>query len=119
MVGEAMKAVSSLRTNVPRPLVINARFIKPIDERMLRQILQKFDAVLTIEEGILSGGFGSSVLGWLTEHGYGGRVYHLGIADEFVDHGSRKTLLERLGLSASKISEAIIQIHSGNEVRSV
>ena len=117
MVEESQKAIAMLDQAVTKPCLVNARFIKPLDETILRKILKKFETVLTIEEGILAGGFGSSVLTWLHEHGYKGKLYRLGIPDEFVDHGSRKILLGRLGISARKISETITRIDSRKKVR--
>jgi len=117
MVEESQKAIAMLDQAVTKPCLVNARFIKPLDETILRKILKKFETVLTIEEGILAGGFGSSVLTWLHEHGYKGNLYRLGIPDEFVDHGSRKTILGRLGISARKISETITRIDSRKKVR--
>ncbi|MEE9166974.1 MAG: 1-deoxy-D-xylulose-5-phosphate synthase [Candidatus Neomarinimicrobiota bacterium] len=117
MVEQAKNALPMLPESTLKPRIVNARFIKPLDDLMLREIVSSFEAVLTIEEGTLVGGFGSAVLGWLNEHGYGGTVYQLGIPDEFIDHGSRKTLLDNLGLTANRISDTIARIGSGKEVQ--
>ena len=71
MVEEAVKA-AALLDDQNQPQIVNARFVKPLDEKLLRQIMTDFDAILTIEEGALTGGFGSAVLSWLNEHGYKG-----------------------------------------------
>lgn len=116
MVEQARNAVSMLDESVVKPRLVNARFVKPLDGKMLREIISDFEVVLTIEEGVLAGGFGSAVLSWLNEHGYGGKVYPLGIPDEFTSHGSRQTLLNNLGLTAQRISETITGISSGKRI---
>lgn len=117
MVEESKNAVALLDETSTKPHLVNARFIKPLDHRMLTDLMSRFDAILTVEEGVLSGGFGSAVLGWLNEHGYKGKVYHLGIPDVFVDHGSRAILLDKLRLTSRRIAETIVQIGAGKEVQ--
>ena len=116
MVDETLKAISAIRAEGISPHIVNARFVKPIDEAMLRNISNRFPAVLTIEEGSLAGGFGSVILSWLNEHGYRGTTQQLGIADEFVDHGSRRVLLDNLGLSARQIAGTVSRIQSARKV---
>ncbi len=109
MVVETEKAASIL-SGESQPQIVNARFVKPLDEKLLRQISTEFDAILTIEEGALTGGFGSSVLSWLNEHGYKGHFQQMGIPDEFVQHGSRETLLSQIQLSAEGIAQRVRSI---------
>ncbi|MFQ6607092.1 MAG: 1-deoxy-D-xylulose-5-phosphate synthase [Fidelibacterota bacterium] len=106
MVSEAEKALTLLDGKY-LPQIVNARFIKPLDEKLLRQLMNDFEAILTIEEGVLSGGFGSAVLTWLNEHGYEGHFQRLGIPDEFVQHGSRESLLYQIQLTAEGIADRI------------
>ena len=112
MVEAALRAVDELDPAIAgqKPAVINARFIKPMDEEILQFILKNFKAVLTIEEGTLYGGFGSSVLSRLNERGFSGCVHSLGIPDKFIEHGSRDTLLDQLGLTSPHIGEKVKEI---------
>ncbi|MFL2983399.1 MAG: 1-deoxy-D-xylulose-5-phosphate synthase [Candidatus Neomarinimicrobiota bacterium] len=87
--------------------IVNCRFIKPMDIAYLQNIRNKFSNVLTLEEGILNGGFGDGVAAWLLEHGYSGRLKRLGLPDTFVEHGSRDQILISLGLDVSGIISSI------------
>ena len=66
--------------------------------------------VITIEEGSLEGGFGQSVLYALNERNFDGKVHHLGISDEFVEHGDRRRLLNDLGLTSERIAETVSKL---------
>ncbi|WP_117149454.1 1-deoxy-D-xylulose-5-phosphate synthase [Paraliobacillus zengyii] len=80
--------------------VINARFIKPLDELMLLDIFAGELPILTIEEAILSGGFGSAILEFAETHNYGTKyIKRMGIKDEFIEHGSVELILEQIGLT--------------------
>ena len=118
MVDETLKAISSIRAEGVSPHIVNARFVKPLDEAMLRDICARFSAVVTVEEGALAGGFGSAVISWLNEHGYRGTTHQLGIADQFVEHGNRRVLMDSLGLSARQIAGTVSRIHSGKKTLS-
>jgi len=89
--------------------VINARFIKPLDEKLLGSLLHRFNRVITLEENALAGGFGSAVLEFLEEHGLGKKILvkRMGIPDVFVPHGDRKTLLAELSLDVNGITKVV------------
>jgi len=87
--------------------LINARFIKPIDEQMMNEIANKYNIVLTIEEGMKIGGFGSFVLNYLNNLKYKGRVEIIGVKDEFLGQGSRAELLCDCGLTPENIISTI------------
>ena len=110
MVEESQNAIEKFNINGITPQLVNARFVKPLDEKMLDEISQNFSFVITVEEGALEGGFGSAVLSYLNSRNYTGKVHRLGIPDEFVDHGERRSLLSDLGLTSRKISETISKI---------
>ena len=116
MVEESQNAIEKFKINGITPQLVNARFVKPLDEKMLDEISQNFPFVMTIEEGALEGGFGSAVLSYLNSKNYNGKVHRLGIPDEFVDHGERRRLLSELGLTSRKISEAISKIAALNSI---
>lgn len=83
------------------------RFLKPIDEAMLHEIGKKFKQIVTIEDGVIQGGFGSAVLEFMSEHNYTPRLKRLGIPDSFVEHGTPEELYNMLGLDAEGIAKSI------------
>ena len=88
--------------------VVNCRFIKPMDKDYLQSILQRFDNVITIEEGVKTGGFGESVAAWLATNGYKGSVKIISLPDEFVEHGPRDLLLEKWGVDQKGIEDIVL-----------
>ncbi|MCM2531708.1 1-deoxy-D-xylulose-5-phosphate synthase [Neobacillus pocheonensis] len=100
----AMEAAATLEKKGISVKVVNARFIKPLDKRMMTALLAKNIPLLTIEEAVLQGGFGSSVLEFAHDHGY----YHavidrIGIPDQFIEHGDVNSLLEEIGLTTQEV----------------
>jgi 1-deoxy-D-xylulose-5-phosphate synthase len=88
--------------------VVNARFAKPLDHEMLSDIFSRFKLVVTLEEGVLSGGFGCQVALALTEdHQSGVELIRCGIPDKFIDQGNRELLLDDVGLSVPRITDTI------------
>lgn len=83
------------------------RFVKPLDDQLLDEIGKKFKKVITIEDGVRNGGFGSSVLEWFNDHGYAPSVQRMGLPDEFVTHGSVDELRRIVGLDAPHIRQVI------------
>ncbi len=107
---DALKAADKLKKLNINCEVVNCRFIKPMDEGYLNDILKKFDTVVTIEEGVKTGGFGEGVSAWLMQNGFKGHVKVLSLPDEFVEHGPRSVTLEKFGLSATGIENTIRDI---------
>lgn len=64
------------------------RFLKPIDEDILQEVAQRFNHIITIEDGVRNGGLGSTVTEWMNDHGYHPTVTRMGIPDEFIEHGT-------------------------------
>ena len=85
------------------PTIINARFIKPLDVEMLIDICKNHTNIITIEEGVLSGGFGSSISSFLHNYQLNNKLHQLGIPDDFVEHGTRGELLLDLGLHPDNV----------------
>lgn len=90
--------------------VYNMRFVKPLDEELLHMIGKKFRKVITIENGVLTGGFGSSVLEFFSENGYEVRLKRMGIPDQFIEHGSIAELHHLCGIDAEGIEKNIYSI---------
>lgn len=83
------------------------RFVKPLDEAMLREVAENFRRVITVEDGVREGGFGSAVLEWLDDNGYAVQVERLGLPDAFVEHGTVAELQHIVGIDAEGIRRAI------------
>jgi 1-deoxy-D-xylulose-5-phosphate synthase len=99
----AMEAAAILERQGFSVKVVNARFIKPLDENVLKEIFIKNIPVLTIEEAVLQGGFGSSVLEFAHDHGFFSAVIdRMGIPDQFIEHGDVGSLLEEIGLTTDQ-----------------
>lgn len=90
--------------------VINARFIKPVDGTLLEQLAQRKAPIITVEEGMLAGGFGSAVQEHLSAKGYSVPVVALGIKDEFIEHASRDELLEMVKLTPVNVIERALEV---------
>ncbi len=87
--------------------VVNARFVKPLDTELICGLAEKIPNILTVEENVCQGGFGSAVLEALHDAGiYGIRVKRLGIRDTFVEHGARDVLRAKYGIDADGIVRA-------------
>ncbi|MCP3738541.1 1-deoxy-D-xylulose-5-phosphate synthase [Rossellomorea sp. BNER] len=104
----ALDAANQLEKQGLSVKVINARFIKPLDEKMLVEIFEQNIPILTIEEAVLQGGFGSAVLEFAQEKGYKNLVMdRMGIPDCFIEHGSVKELLKEIGLTTENVIDKI------------
>ena len=85
------------------------RFLKPIDTDLLKEVCEKFERIITVEDGILNGGFGSEVLEYINDNGYTTKVHRMGIPDKFVEHGTVKELRKLIQIDAEAICKAIEQ----------
>ncbi|UCC11405.1 MAG: 1-deoxy-D-xylulose-5-phosphate synthase [candidate division WOR-3 bacterium] len=110
MVAEAEKALPVLRKSRVDPVLVNARFIKPLDEKMLRRLAQKVTTFVTVEENTVLGGFGSAVMEFCSKNDLPVKVSCIGLPDEFVEHGSRDKLLALAGLTAENVARRLLNI---------
>lgn len=102
----ALKAAQILEKQGHSIKVINARFIKPLDEKMLHELFAANMPILTIEESVLQGGFGSAILEYAHEHGFHhAEIDRMGIPDKFIEHGSVNELLEEIGMTSEDVVE--------------
>ena len=83
------------------------RFVKPLDEDALHFIFSNYKYVVTIEDGVLQGGFGSAVLEFMADHQYSSVLKRIGIPDRFVDHGTTDELYRELGLDQQGIYQTL------------
>lgn len=86
------------------------RFISPLDRDLLHRVFRKFHHIITIEDGILSGGFGSAIVEFMSDNGYNADVRRLGIPDYFVEHGTQEELYRECGFDAEGIELAIMEM---------
>jgi 1-deoxy-D-xylulose-5-phosphate synthase len=83
------------------------RFLKPLDQEMMHEIAKNFKHIITLEEGVIQGGFGSAVLEFISDNGYDNQVKRLGMPDSFIEHGTPEELMHMLGLDAEGIAQSI------------
>jgi len=107
MVNYAGKAADQLRKDNIQCELINMRFIKPIDKKMLDEIASKFDKIITIEESSIVGGFGSGVLEYFNEKNYKNDILRLGLPDKFIEHGTQAELHKILKIDTDGIIENV------------
>lgn len=86
------------------------RFLKPLDEKMLDEIGKKFSIIVTIEDGVLNGGMGSSILEFMADHNYSPKIHRIGIPDKFIQHGSLKELHQLCGLDSKSIEKLLVSL---------
>ncbi|MCX6393329.1 MAG: 1-deoxy-D-xylulose-5-phosphate synthase [Solirubrobacterales bacterium] len=106
-VEKSLAAASILRDGGLNPTVVDARFAKPIDAGLMAQIAAEHDLVVTVEEGVLQGGFGSAVLETLNDAGVLSRVLRVGLPDRFVTHGAPALLHQEVGYTPERIAERV------------
>lgn len=106
----AITACKELATEGLNPAHYDMRFAKPIDEAMLHQIAQKFNKIITVEDGTVVGGFGSAVLEFMTAHNYTPQVKMLGIPDRIIEHGKPTDLHKECGYDANGIANAVREL---------
>ncbi len=84
------------------------RFVKPLDEAILHEVGKKFKRIVTVEDGARNGGFGSSVLEWMSDNGYMPSIKRLGLPDQFIEHGTVPELREIAGIDKESIRKSVI-----------
>ncbi len=103
-VAVALYAAAELRKRGFSAAVVDARFVKPMDASLIVPLVQRIGRVLTVEENVLAGGFGSAVLEMLEEHDVSPQAFRrIGVRDTFVEHGSQAELREAYGLEADAV----------------
>ncbi|MBW2732395.1 MAG: 1-deoxy-D-xylulose-5-phosphate synthase [Deltaproteobacteria bacterium] len=113
----ALQAADTLRERGVGCSVINARFVKPLDEALLTERLARAKAVVSIEENALAGGFGSALLELCERQGLQPRLRRLGIPDRFIEHGSISSQQERCGLTPEGILNAFESLRHKRQVQ--
>ena len=108
MVAPAMATAGLLQERGLRAAVVNARFLRPLDEALILPLARRIGRVVTMEEGALAGGFGAAVVECLNDNDALVPVLRLGIPDQLVDHASPDQSKQSLGLTPSQMAERIL-----------
>ena len=108
-VQNAINAIAQEQDNAYLPAHYDMRFLKPLDEEIMKMVAEKYDHIITIEDGSLNGGFGSAILEWLADNGFSKKVTRLGIPDKFIEHGAPAQLYKLVGLDVESIIKIIRQ----------
>ncbi|MBP3260942.1 1-deoxy-D-xylulose-5-phosphate synthase [Pseudobutyrivibrio sp.] len=109
MVKKAEEVCEQLKAHDIDAGICNARFAKPLDEEYLQSIKKQYDLIVTLEENVLTGGFGEQVQAFLYDNEYRGKVLKIAIPTEFVRHGSVTLLFKELHMDSESITERILK----------
>ncbi len=104
----AKQAISTFDKNLVA--LYDMRFLKPIDEVLLHDIFKKFRRIITLEDGTITGGLGSAVVEFMSDHHYTATIIRLGIPDRFIEHGTQKELYAECGYDEAAIVRNIRQL---------
>jgi len=104
LVQDALRKMKSVNVSIAH---YDMRYVKPLDVECLHNIFRKFDKVITIEDGTLTGGFGSAVVEFMCDNAYTAQIKRLGIPDKFISHGSRSELYKECGFDVDGIISCV------------
>ncbi len=105
MVSVSLKAAELLDVSGIHAAVVNARFVKPLDGELIEDMSKKFKKFVIVEEGVVSGGFGSAVLEFIDRENIKGiELKSIGLPDEFIEHGSREEIMRKYNLTPEGIA---------------
>ena len=93
------------------PAHYDLRFAKPLDEKMLREVFEKYSHIITVEDGCLQGGVGSAILEFMADHQLHAIVKRLGIPDQYIEHGEQPELWKECGYDAEAIAAAVREVY--------
>src|SRR5512133_2625147 len=102
-----VEAVAKLAAAGITVMHYDMRFANPLDEEVLQDVMKNFKKIITVEDGVIKGGFGSAVLEFAADNGYTPEIHRLGIPDYFVEHGTQQELYRECGFDAEGIRLAI------------
>ena len=108
--GPTLEYALAATRDLPNVGVVNARFVKPLDEALLLELAASADALVTVEDHALAGGLGSAVAEMLLDHGASVKLKRLGIPDQAVPHGDPKAQHEVLGFGPKGIRRALNEL---------
>ncbi len=104
------EAIGLIQGEFDIPAHFDLRFIKPLDEELLHHIFRNFKKIITVEDGVIAGGMGSSILEFMSVNNYNAQLIRLGVPDKFIEHGSLKELQSECGFDAQGILKTLRQL---------
>ena len=107
MVKQSIEAVDILNKSGINPTLVSARFLKPIDEKLIMDLAKNHKYIVTVEDNVLTGGFGSRINKFIIDNKLDNEIINIGIKDEFIPHGDVNVLYEQCGISPSGIAQQI------------
>ena len=110
MVKTAVSVEEALKQRGYEVTLINARFVKPLDEEMLLQLLENHRLIVTMEENVFRGGFGEAVNDFYQNQGASVKVLNIAIPDRYIEHGSIDILKKEAGIDAESVVKAIEEL---------
>ena len=111
MMETALQVSDSLRERGIQSTLVNSRFVKPVDEKLLEELSKSHTLYVTIEENVLAGGYGAQVLAYVEKKRLPVQVESFGIPDEYVEHGNIEVLRKEVMLDADTITERILSVY--------
>jgi 1-deoxy-D-xylulose-5-phosphate synthase len=106
----AQRAVNSLTKKDISAAHYDLRFVKPLDEEMLVEIFRNYENIITVEDGVIQGGFGSAVLEFMAGKGFSAHIKLLGVPDKFIEQGTQEELYKLCGIDKNGIVNAVIEM---------
>ena len=103
---EATGAIEILEKEQISAAHFDMRFLKPIDNQLLKSVFTRFNKIITVEDASIVGGLGSAVVEYMNDNSYKAKVIRLGIPDRFIDHGTQEELYKECGYDAAGIAAA-------------
>jgi len=106
----AKRAVKSLENRDVSAAHYDMRFVKPIDTEMLEEVFSNYKIIVTVEDGVIHGGFGSAVLEYMAENNYSATIKLLGVPDKFIEHGTPDDLYRECGIDVKGITNSVLEL---------
>lgn len=113
---QALKSAELLSKEGIKAGVVNARFVKPMDEGLLTHLCERYPLFVTVEDNTIVGGFGSGVLEWLSQKGILKRTMLIGVPDKFIEHGNQNLLRSLVGIDAEGIARRVSEFVKKSEL---
>ncbi len=108
----ALRATENLTKSGINVAVYNMRFVKPLDEKLLHNILKKYKYIITVEDGAIIGGFGSAILEFIADNNYKVNIKRLGVPDKFIEHATQMQQYKMCEFDAQSIEKVALEIHN-------
>jgi 1-deoxy-D-xylulose-5-phosphate synthase len=104
----ALEAIEGVSLSLQKKIgMVDMRFLKPLDETLLHQVFKKYETIITVEDGTITGGLGTTIAAFASRHQYKNLIEIIGIPDIFPEHGTTSELQEIAGISSEKIKQIL------------